>query len=200
MGDITKKLLQNLYLSGKSLTEIGETLGYSPHKVVYWMNKHHLSRRSRSDAQYTKLNPHGDPFKIKKPSSLKEALMFGLGLGIYWGEGNKSSPHTVRVSNTDPQLIRTFREFLIQICNVKISKIQYSLVCFNDINPDAAVEYWSKQLGVSSQKFGKIVQIPKQGKGTYKKKSQFGVCSITFGNIKLKSWIMQQISAFSPDS
>jgi len=44
------------------------------------------------------------------------------------------------------------------------------------------------------EKFGKIVQIPTQGKGTYKKKSRFGVCTITVGNVKLKNWILNEIA------
>jgi hypothetical protein len=53
--------------------------------------------------------------------------------------------------------------------------------------------HWANILVVPEGKFGTIVQVPKQGKGTYKKKSQYGVCTITVSNIKLKRWLMDEI-------
>lgn len=177
--------------------EISQKLGCSVHKITYWMKKYNINKRTRSNAMYVKLNPHGDPYKIKLKLTKNEQTLFGLGLGIYWGEGNKVTPQAVRVTNTDPQLIKTFRSFLTNICQVLPQKIQYSIVCFHDSNPSDVIQYWSKQLEISTEKFGKIVQIPTQGKGTYKRKSQFGVCTITVGNVKLKSWIMHQLKVQS---
>ena len=56
-----------------------------------------------------------------------------------------------------------------------------------------ARKYWSKELEILPQKFGKITIIPKQGKGTYKHKSLYGVCTIQASNIKLRSWMMDQL-------
>ncbi len=47
------------------------------------------------------------------------------------------------------------------------------------------------------EKFGKIVQIPPQGKGTYRNKSAYGVCSLSVGNIKLKRWILQELHSIA---
>lgn len=192
-GSISKNQLFQLYSKGKSMAEIASLLGCSVHKVAYWMDKHGIKRRSRSEATYIKLNPNGDPFKIKTNLTRKEEFLFGLGIGIYWGEGTKVTPHSVRVANTDPEILKTFIKFLVQICQLKKNKISYSIVCFNDTNPEIARSYWARKLETSPKKFGKITQIPTQGKGTYKKKSKFGVCTIQASNIKLKTWIMDQI-------
>lgn len=48
-------------------------------------------------------------------------------------------------------------------------------------------------LNISEEKFGKIVTIPMQGKGIYKKKSQAGIYTIIVNNIKLKKWMMHEI-------
>lgn len=173
--------------------EISEISNCSVNKVVYWMKKHKIKRRNRSTASYIKANPNGDPFKIKTPLSHADQRLFGLGMGIYWGEGEKVSKHTLRVANTDYKLITKFREFLIKICNAKTKKIRYSLVCFNDTKPTLAASYWSRNLNIPNNSFGKIVSIPKQGKGTYRRKSIHGVCTISFSNVKLKNWIMEQI-------
>ena len=173
--------------------EIGQELGCSVHKVTYWMKHHQLAKRTRSEAAYVKQNPKGDPFHIKTELNSDEIHLFALGIGIYWGEGSKTSPFNVSVSNTDPNLLLVFRSFLLRICQVNPNKIHYSIVCFNDTASQTAATYWSKQLSVHPSLFGKIVQIPQQGKGTYKRKSQFGVCAIGVSNIKLKRWIMEQI-------
>lgn len=109
------------------------------------------------------------------------------------GEGTKVTPHSLRVTNTNPELIKVYRKFLLEICGLRKDKITYSIICFNDTAPDTARLYWAKKLMISPGKFGKITQIPKQGKGTYKKKSQFGVCTIQASNIKLKTWLISQL-------
>lgn len=45
-------------------------------------------KRSISDAIYAKRNPGGDPFTVVSPSIVSDAFLFGLGTGIYWGEGS----------------------------------------------------------------------------------------------------------------
>lgn len=190
---LDESILEISYKSGKSMQDISRQLNCSVHKVVYWMDKYDLKRRTRSEATYIKANPSGDPFKIKIKLSPREKTLYGLGLGIYWGEGNKVTPHAVSVSNTDSKIIKVFIRFLEIICNVRKDKIKYSLVCFNNSNLQEVAGYWSEQLSVNFQEFGKIVQIPPQGKGTYRNKSGYGVCAVRVNNIKLKSWIMSEI-------
>lgn len=175
------------------MSDIARNLHCSIHKVVYWMEKYDLKRRNHSDATYLKENPHGDPFHIKKQLTPTDKLLLGLGMGIYLGEGNKVIKHALRVSNTNPLILRTFLRFLFTICRFNKSRISTSIVCFNDTTPESARAYWSKQLQLSPSKFGKITQIPPQGKGTYKRKSQFGVCTVQANNIKLTTWLRGQI-------
>lgn len=84
---------------------------------------------------------------------------------------------------------------MTEICGLKTYRISYSIVCFNDVDPEAARNHWAKELKLSRQKFGKITQIPTQGRGTYKKKSKFGVCTVQANNVKLRAWMMEQISS-----
>jgi hypothetical protein len=157
------------------------------------MEKFNIPRRSFSEAVYLKANPNGDPFSIKHRLLNSEHQLYGLGLGIYWGEGEKVSKGKVRVANTDVNLLRKFRDFLTLICQVSISRIHYSIICFNDSNPKEALDYWSTMLEISPTQFGKIVQIAPQGRGSYRQKSRYGVCIIEVSNIKFKKWIMQEL-------
>ena len=74
-----------------------------------------IKKRTISDAMYEFKNPFGDPFSIKKPETLQQGILFGLGLGIYWGEGLKRGNGAVRLTNTDPKMIKKFIDFLINL-------------------------------------------------------------------------------------
>lgn len=198
MSDGFSEEISMLYLRGLSVSQIAAKLHCSAHKVTYWMHKIGMKSRSRSDAMYVRLNPDGDPFCIREIKTLEDAKLFGLGIGIYWGEGNKTSKHAVRVTNTDPQILLNFIHFLEVICGVRKQKISFSIVCFNDSDVAKVKNYWSKVFSVSGEKFGKIVQIPPQGKGTYKHKSINGVCTVSVHNIKLKKWIVETLRSFVP--
>lgn len=193
MSVISKQTVSILYSEGKSMAEIAQSVGCSIHKIAYWMNKYQIPRRSLSDAMYRKENPNGDPFHIKSNLTPKERQLFGVGIGLFWGEGTKATKHAVRLTNTDPAMLRVFRAFLTQICGVTLEKIRYSIVTFNDTNPTDAKTFWAKELGISENGFGTIVIVPPQGKGSYKKKSLYGVCSMTVSNIKLKAWITNKL-------
>lgn len=192
---IIKKELINLYVSGKSMAEIATLLNCSIHKIDYWMDKYSVKRRNRSEATYIKRNPDGDPFKIKTKLSKDDKFLLGLGIGIYWGEGTKVTKHSLRVANSDPGIIKMFVKFLTEICQLRLNKITYSIICFNDSDPNIARKFWSQELKISPDRFGKITQIPKQGKGTYKKKSLYGVCTVQASNIKLRNWLISQIES-----
>ena len=105
----SKKILVKLYLGQKkSAQDIADIFKCSLNKIWYWMGKYKIKSRTISEAIYRQKNPKGDPFKIKYPITLKEAMLFGFGLGLYWGEGTKANKYAVRLGNTDYRLIKKF--------------------------------------------------------------------------------------------
>lgn len=180
------------------MMDIAKRESVSYFSIRYWMSVYKISRRSWSEATYAKRNPEGDPFEVKSNLSKEEIALKNLGLGIYWGEGDKSENNTsVRLGNTDPFLLKKFREFLRKIYCVREEKIKYNLILFNDIKESDAVKFWNRHLGVRREQLGKITIIPPQGKGTYKRKSQNGVMIIIFTNKKLKEIILREIKRFT---
>lgn len=188
-----KKELNNLYHCGKSMAEIAKKLDCSIHKIVYWMDKYKIKRRSPSNAAYVKANPNGDPFRIKYNLTPGDKFLFGIAIGLYLGEGNKVTQTSLRIANSDPKILKLFILFLHNICRLDPKRISASIVCFNDTDPEMTRTYWANQLSISSKKFGKITQIPTQGKGTYRRKSKFGVCTIQANNVKLSKWFRKQL-------
>ena len=187
--------LKKLYIKEKkSVSEIAFLLHCSECKVNYWMKKYGIPKRSISEAMYLKNNPDGDPFKIKNKLNKDESKLCGLGLGLYWGEGNKRNKNSIKIGNTEPRLIRKFMDFLVGICGVDRKKISFSLTIFRDINPIEAKNFWTRELDIdSSQIRGKITTIKLNRIGTYKRKSEYGVLILQYHNTKLRNKIINMI-------
>ncbi|OGN17524.1 MAG: hypothetical protein A3C88_01135 [Candidatus Yanofskybacteria bacterium RIFCSPHIGHO2_02_FULL_50_12] len=190
MDAIFKWELEKFYVKErKSSTEIAKIFDCSQHKIDYWIRKHRIPKRSISEAIYQKRNRDGDPFKIKTISNQKEAVLLGLGLGLYWGEGNKKNKNSIRLGNTDPRIIRKFIEFLLNILGVHQHKIRLGLQIFSDMSKKQALEFWLKELseyGINRSQFFKVIVTPARSIGTYREKSQYGVLTVYFCNTKLK--------------
>ncbi len=185
--------LRKLYLGRKrSSAEIARIFKCSEHKVNYWLLKHNIVKRSISEAVYVKRNPCGDPFKLKEIKTLSDAKLFGIGLGLYWGEGNKKNKNSVRLGNTDPYVIKKFMEFLIEVCGVRPSKIRFGLQIFGDMSPKKALRFWLlvlRKFRISPKQFFKIIVTPHRGVGNYRTKTKCGVLTIYVSNSKLKALI-----------
>jgi len=194
-NNLSAENLKDLYLQKNlSAFEISKIFNCSENKINHWLKYYNIQKRSISDAIYLKHNPNGDPFSSKVKLNAKEKELKALGLGIYWGEGDKSLNNTsVRLGNTDPYLLKRFREFLRKIYCVKEEKIKYGLILFNDANERQAVHFWKEHIEIRRKQLGKITKIAPQGKGTYKRKSRTGVFIINFTNKKLKEIILKEI-------
>jgi hypothetical protein len=195
---IEREKLSNLYsIAGLSASEIANILQTSEGTVNWWMKKYEIKKRNRSDANYLKYNKNGDPFHISDIDSIEKGIIYGLGVGLFWGEGNKVNRTSLRVGNTDSDLIKTYVKFLREFCKVDESRIRFGLQLFNDSDPEDAIAYWLKQLNVPRSQFmDKISSIPVQGIGTYKKKNKYGVVTVYVNNIKLVDWMHSQIEKF----
>lgn len=192
---ITKKMLIDLYVEqNMSMMQISRKLGCSIHKVAYWMEEYKIKRRSISEAVYLRSNPKGDPFTIKAPATSEELILYGLGIGLYWGEGTKSDLNAVRLGNTDPRIVKSFMVFLTCLCGVDQSKLRFGLQIFSDVNPITALNYWSRALGVKRTQFYRPVITRSGSIGTYRNKNKYGVVTIRFGNTKLRDKIIGQVA------
>lgn len=191
MNGILKSELEQFYLKEKkSSAEIAKVFDCSEHKVNYWIRKHKIKKRSISEAIYQKRNKNGDPFLIKNVSSINDARLMGLGLGLYWGEGNKRNKNTIRLGNTDSGIINKFIEFLLVILGAKKDKLRFGLQIFSDMPADKVLKYWLKQLsgyGINRSQFFKVTITPARSIGTYREKSKYGVLTVYFCNVKLKN-------------
>ncbi len=165
---LRKEALVDLYeKQSMSMMEISKHLGCSHHKVAYWMGEYKIKRRTISQAVYLRSNPNGDPFKIKTPGTPEELMLFGLGVGLYWGEGNKAHRNAVRLGNSDPELLKSYILFLTKLCGVKKEALKFDLQIFSDITERAALLYWINVLDVKTEQFFKPRVTISGSIGTY---------------------------------
>jgi hypothetical protein len=191
---INKKKIELMYTrQGKSVNDIAKIYGCSISKINYWFKKFKIKKRNISEAIYKKHNGMKDPFIYVAPKTVDDIFLFGLGLGLYWGEGTKSNKNSVRLGNTDPCIIRSFIRFLKKVYNIDSKKLKYGLQVFNDVNPATALSFWMKELNADKTQFQKVIVSSVRGPGSYKIKSRFGVLTIYFHNMKLKKILIQEI-------
>jgi hypothetical protein len=195
---MNKKILENLYLTKKySSAEIAKKYNCSETKINYWLAFYKIKKRTISEAIYQKNNPKGDPFLFNRPKTLSQMFLFGLGLGLFWGEGSKRSFHSIRLSNSDPELVKKFIDFLVNIYNIDKGKLKFQLLSYDDLNSDDLKFFWIKYLSVKNTQFFKTTILKRRGKGTYLKRMKHGVIIVHFGNIKLRNLICSQIANIS---
>ncbi len=177
------------------MKEVADVLGISYYKVRYCLQKNSISRRSLSDAIYIKNNFSGDPFVIRKIRSKQKAFLYGLGIGLFWGEGCKKDMKSVRLGNTDPMLIKNFIFFLKEIYSIKETKLKFGLQIFSDMDPEKAKIFWINFLKIKEEQFGKVIITPARSIGTYKEKTKHGVLTVYFNNIKLRKILQDELES-----
>lgn len=191
---INKIVLEDLYFQKKlSMLEISKKLDCSVNKVSYWMKYHNLRRRSISEGVYVKNNPLGDPFTFRQPITKEEYQLFGLGLGLYWGEGTKANHYSVRLGNTDPKMISTFICFLEKFFSIPRKDMRFGVQVFSTMDPQKVLAFWTKELKVKPCQFMKIVVTSKRGDGSYRRTIEYGVLTVYYHNKKMRDILVDQI-------
>lgn len=194
-GSFNKKTLADLYLHQKlSVPEISKVYRRSEGGVNYWLKKYGVKKRSISEALYLRNNPDGDKFKIHLPKDSQEAMAFGVGLGLYWGEGNKANKNSIKLGNTNSLLMRTFLAFLQKFIGLKTDDLKFELHLSAGSNENKAIDFWRKALNIKTSQFYKSSIIDRGTKGTYKNKSGFGVLSVYYNNTRARNILMEWLA------
>lgn len=191
---ISKDVLEEFYVHKKlSMLEISRKINCSATKVSYWMRYHNLKRRSISEGVYVRHNPHGDPFSFRLPVTEKEHYLYGLGLGLYWGEGTKANKYSVRLGNTDPKMTLVFISFLEIFFGISRKDLRYGIQVFSTMKAEDVLVFWMKELKASKDQFMKVIITPARGKGSYGRKIEHGVLTVYYHNKKMRDILIAQI-------
>lgn len=125
---------------------------------------------------------------------LSQNPLFIAGIMLYWGEGDSKIENSiVRLSNTNPDMIRLYVLFLQTICSVPKEKIKLALILYPDLNDEKCREFWSKCADINDNQFVKTQYI--KGKHPTKRLS-YGICMIYLPSRQLKEKIFVWIDLF----
>ena len=191
---------------GKSYREIANELGVAVSTLSNWFKgvdfsaaiKEELTKKAnkRNAVRIRKLNRvRGVALDVHYELAEKEACkemklyrnipLFSAALAAYWGEGDKVTRNHIRISNSDPQLLHMFLQFLLTLCSADRSRISVALFLYEDLDEAKCKRYWSRQIGL--RKFHKTQILPSRHKT---KRLPYGTASIVLTDSYLKRKIM----------
>lgn len=128
---------------------------------------------------------------VKEFAVLKNDPLFLAGLMLYWGEGEKNPKSSqVKLTNSDPAMIKTFYLFLRKAVQISEDKIHAWLLLYPDLVDSVQKNFWSVTTGLSLDKFKKSIVI--QGRHPSKRLS-YGVCTIFVSSRALKERVLKWI-------
>ena len=186
----TEKIAALYSQGGFSMAQIAEQLGLTVSGVRHHLDKGGVKRRTISEAitrvYQTKFNKK--PFVLPEVlTSEQEKLKLAV-LMLYWGEGTKGG-NGVALSNSDPQMIKLFVQFLREICGIEESRLRVTLHLYPDHDEKTLKEFWSSLTDIPLTQFNKPF-VHRDTKGSYKKKSQYGTVEVRYSDILLIKLIL----------
>jgi AcrR family transcriptional regulator len=213
-----RHLAIKLRKKGMSYNKISKELGIPKSTMHYWFRnepwsqeiKKELNRRNiyvakkrlrliikaRKEKWKKWREAHRQAAKKEFPH-LKKNPLFLAGLMLYWGEGDsKIANCQVRLSNTDPEMIRIFSLFLQKVCKIPRCKIKIELTLYPDLNEEVCKKFWHKASGIPIAQFRKAKFI--KGKHPTKRLS-YGICNINFNSRELKEKIFTWLKLYQKE-
>lgn len=116
----------------------------------------------------------------KRLGTLSNRDVYCIGLGLYWGEGYKKGSQEFGFTNSDPQMVLFYLQWLQVVFGVQ----KCDLILRISINTQHALrahqveQYWQQLLGVSSESFTKLSLIKTESKKIYNDRSHMGTLRI----------------------
>jgi hypothetical protein len=190
---LDKKTVSKLYnQTGLSANEIARKYNISVWRVISFMRRNRLKRRT--PAETLKIQFYKKPLTFNKLRVLnneqKKLLMAGLML--YWAEGSKANKYTVDFANSDQKMVLIFLRMLRDVYQVSEDKFRVYIYCFSNQDVGKLIEFWSKKLDISKNKFTKPY-IQKKINENKTGKMPFGLIHIRYSDMKLHKQIMADI-------
>lgn len=206
-----KQRAEEMRRNGSSYHAISATLNIPKSTLSHWFSKEEWSLEIRVDltesARIThasriialnavrgeRLREHYETARseaIKDFQHYKDNPLFISGIMLYWGEGDKIGKDKVRLTNTDPSLIKVFVLFLTEVLQIPAEKVRAQVLVYPDLDERTTREYWIRESGLSDSNF--LKSTPIQGKHKTRRLG-YGVCIIhissTYLKVKVLEWL-----------
>jgi hypothetical protein len=173
--------LYNMPLSEDRIRELGPL---SQKRIERCRNTKLKNRQKRLANVYEKVS--------KNIGKLNERDLFVAGFFLYWAEGGKTKRYTTTFSNTDPQMIKFFLQWVATFFDLKGIKMKVLLHLYEDMNIKNYTNYWSKELNLGLEQFSKpYIKKSTLAGLSYKNGFGKGTCNIRIDNRDMAEYILQ---------
>lgn len=208
MKTIEKERARILRKQGKSINQIVTETGFSKASVSEWVRdivltkdqRNKISQRGRSvesieRRRINRLTKEQIKRQVIIDLAKKDFINISpeqlklIGIILYLGEGGKTK-RTVRLANSDPEIIKIMMRFFREICNVPESKFIGHIHTFAHADIDKTEKYWSKITGISRNRFYKTYVKPSSASLQKRNTLPFGTFDIYVCDTKLFLTIM----------
>lgn len=201
-------------IAGHAVREIAEIVGVSPSSASKWVRDVVLTpeqRRALDDrgergrsvtrrlkAEQARAVRLGYQLEGRRFAHERDAV-YAAGCMLYWAEGDKCR-NSVRISNSDPEVLVFFAAFLRTHFEVESDRILLSCNLFADhIERQRAIErYWLERLGLPPTSLRKsMVNIySKYSKKTRTNRLPYGTCKLVVHSTRIVQTIYGSIQEY----
>jgi len=119
------------------------------------------------------------------------------GLFLYWGEGNKTTPYSTILSNSNPLMIKFFVYWLTNIFEVPTNKMRMKIHLYQDMDEQKEIKFWSNLTKISIKQFNKSYIKKTTLAGLTYKGFNHGTCNIMVHNRDIAEKVFLGIRAIS---
>lgn len=206
-----KQLAVKLRLEGRSYSQIKEEIQVSKGTLSLWLRDFPLAperlrelrdfsekrienfRKTMQAKRAARLeNIYKEQSEILYPLTSRDILFAGLGL--YWGEGGKTMPTQLTISNTNPAVIRFFMRCMEEAYNVPRKKFIARLQLYQDMNTEQEISFWRKELHLPRGQFMKpYFKKSKTTDITYRRVFTHGTCNLSVRDVKIAEAVFMGI-------
>lgn len=117
---------------------------------------------------------------FKELGQVTKRDLFMMGIGLYIGEGTKNKTQMVRISNSDPKVVKLAIAWLMSVCGLSIRNLRIAIHTYPDLDIENTLKYWSNITSIPRNQFRKT-QIDNRLNKSSKNfgKSLYGTAHIT---------------------
>lgn len=185
--------ISELYLQkGMSMSEIANKYKMTVWKVVNYMRKNNIARRTSAETQKLQFERKPMSYMPKAKLTKSEQILKLVGLSLYWAEGAKTGGDTVDIANSDERIVSLFLTMLRSIYLIDEKRLRVFLYCHVNQNPDELISFWSNKLKISKHQFTKPY-VKFEFKRNKVNKMPKGLVHIRYNDRKLFKKIMEDI-------
>lgn len=132
----------------------------------------------------------------KRFAHLSEDSHFVAGLMLYLAEGNKKDYYRIELTNTDPNVVSFFVNWLNKFLEIPCNRIKVGLHLYENMNIPKEVKFWKTHLGFMEHQFYKPqVRKLKESSFSYRGSFGHGTCAVLFNGVEKKRELTMAVQA-----